>query len=240
MGLSPKRRKKLYSQIDTDGDGEISVEEFIRFAGAPTTGSDANQPLSNDITKQAFLKKCRDGGLNAKRRKKLYSQIDADGDGEISVEELLQSNIRFAVQYGAYGEGGVPKIDDYVKATKDGWSSIWRKYYTGWIGKITGVKYTVEWLKKADHTESAEGTKSIVRENFKLLNEKAIKGLKKTNGKKLAKPKNGKLTITRDSRRLQSSVGDPAGEDLARSLARRSLQARIDRFIRESERCIKS
>mmetsp|Transcript_18480 Transcript_18480/g.52300 ORF Transcript_18480/g.52300 Transcript_18480/m.52300 type:complete len:118 (-) Transcript_18480:90-443(-) len=64
-GVDLKAAVRAMAEVDTDGDGKISLEEFLPAVGAPADDK---------------------GALRIGR--KMFARADEDGDGAISVDEL--------------------------------------------------------------------------------------------------------------------------------------------------------
>ncbi len=105
-----------FSQLDTNSDGGISLDEFEAGAPKAASGSDATPSAAQQ-----------------KRAEALFSKIDSNGDGSISNDELssFQSKIaeqrssqQFATQLLASGQQPPSDADVFSATDKNGDGSV--------------------------------------------------------------------------------------------------------------------
>ena len=78
-------RKERLSEIDTDGDGNVSDAERAAFKAAKFASADANGDGGVTLEEMRAFKE----NERVKREAERFSRIDTDGDGRISEEEFL-------------------------------------------------------------------------------------------------------------------------------------------------------
>ncbi|MCV2890209.1 EF-hand domain-containing protein [Ruegeria aquimaris] len=121
-----------FSELDSNGDGKITMEEMqghraARFSGVDTDGNgllsrseleaEAQSRVSEHVTHMLErLDSNKDGQLSQdempqpkKDMGRFFGRIDADGDGAITEEEFAQMQQRMSERHGRHGFGGKQK-----------------------------------------------------------------------------------------------------------------------------------
>lgn len=93
-----------FSDLDADGNGEISAEEFATYKSNAIAAIDTNGDGFLSMEELAAMRAEGEADRAAKRFEKMVERIDADGDELISLEE-------FASMGGKRGgsDGGLPR-----------------------------------------------------------------------------------------------------------------------------------
>ena len=142
---------KLFSKIDTNGDGSISKDEFSTFQSSMTKQSESSIMGSQADSTSAFLALLQSAGLaaadsstsptaasNATTSQKsstkadqLFSKIDTNGDGTISKDEFAKAGaaIHRHRHHGAHKTGSLsssasPRNQLFSKIDTDGDGSV--------------------------------------------------------------------------------------------------------------------
>ncbi|KAG7188921.1 hypothetical protein KM043_008522 [Ampulex compressa] len=104
LGFEPKKEemKKLTAEVDPDGLGTLSFEEFLKIMAVKMSEKDSKEEIlkafhlfdSDDTGKISFknLKKVAQElgeNLTDEELQEMIDEADRDGDGEISQEEFL-------------------------------------------------------------------------------------------------------------------------------------------------------
>ena len=79
------RHKEMWAKCDKDGDGNISVEEITAGLEQMGAGSDRKKAFESNLTEEeiAAMK-----SMAEKWIKGMVAKVDANGDGQVSEEEL--------------------------------------------------------------------------------------------------------------------------------------------------------
>jgi calcium-dependent protein kinase len=98
-----KKRKKIFARIDTDNNGYIESEEFIRACINPNIftsknyllaafnyfDDDKNGTISVSEVEQKFLQSAKNQNENTRLQlRKMFDQIDINKDGQITLDEF--------------------------------------------------------------------------------------------------------------------------------------------------------
>lgn len=135
---------KVFQTIDADNDGSLSLEEFQQafelLAGSPTSGSLCKSPMTRDDPQGAWLEHIfkmadidKNGRLNFPEfvavtfdwntlersvldgiLKRLFNQLDRDGNGQVSMEELA------SIFKGALSWSELEQVCTRIDADQDG------------------------------------------------------------------------------------------------------------------------
>jgi len=103
IGVSPESAKALLPEIDKDGSGDISKEEFMnvfgvdmpemrrraraKFGSPEESFAKIDPNGDGSVSPEEFEKACADLNIPPANAKKLLKEADTDGSGEISPEE---------------------------------------------------------------------------------------------------------------------------------------------------------
>jgi Ca2+-binding EF-hand superfamily protein len=89
--------RMMFSRLDTNGDGQISAEEFR--AGRPNTPDDLFAKLDTDGNGQLSPEELQ--GMREHARQMMaerFAQLDTDGDNALSLPELQAGNARLTAE----------------------------------------------------------------------------------------------------------------------------------------------
>ena len=149
--LRQQRQAKMFQEMDADGSGSISKDEFSNWdkkmrERMPQMGNAGDMPSAEDIF--ALLDANGDGSLSqselsamgekmrALREAQMFKEADADGNGSISKDEFAawQDKIQARMSEMA-GAGQMPSADDiFSEADSDGDGSLSKTEFSA-LGK---------------------------------------------------------------------------------------------------------
>lgn len=90
--LPLEQRELLFARLDSDGDGKITPEEIKKMRRPIEGDGDMFAMLDKDedgaISEEEFAASPRIENLSEEERKKIFSRMDADGDGKVTPEEM--------------------------------------------------------------------------------------------------------------------------------------------------------
>ncbi|MGZ3274647.1 MAG: hypothetical protein ACXU82_19090 [Caulobacteraceae bacterium] len=96
---------KIVSQLDSDGDGSLSLSEIEKALGVPTSATSASDAA--DASGAPSSTKAQD------RLSAAFAQVDANGDGQLSTDELTTALNQTPVHHGwgHHHQHGAPPAD---------------------------------------------------------------------------------------------------------------------------------
>uniref|UniRef100_T1J1R6 EF-hand domain-containing protein n=1 Tax=Strigamia maritima TaxID=126957 RepID=T1J1R6_STRMM len=105
LGFEPKKEeiKKMVQEVDKEGKGKISFDDFIKLMAAKMTDKDTNEEIlkafrlfDDDETGRISFKNLKrvaqelGENLTDEELQEMIDEADRDGDGEINQEEFLR------------------------------------------------------------------------------------------------------------------------------------------------------
>ena len=79
-------RKKMFVELDKDGDGKISTDEIQTKMETMRSMWDGNKAFESKLTEE---EKAAMKSISEKRIKEMIEKFDADGDGQVTEEEIV-------------------------------------------------------------------------------------------------------------------------------------------------------
>ncbi len=145
QGDRSERRGMMFEELDTNGDGQLTLEEMTargaeRFASADTNGDallsadEMNAAAAARIAERTErmikrMDKDADGMLSAQEMQsrrdpaKMFERVDRNGDGAVSEEEFAQARKRMQGHHGKArhheGKQGAGNLGDHGRADDD-------------------------------------------------------------------------------------------------------------------------
>ncbi|NIZ10134.1 EF-hand domain-containing protein [Pseudooceanicola sp. HF7] len=110
----PASRALDFSQLDVDGNGELTLEEMQahgkaraqeRFAAADTDG-DGKLSEADVAAHMKAMRAEREAQRDARRAKHFLAERDADGDGLLSIDEMAPKGARAEKMFGRVDRDG--------------------------------------------------------------------------------------------------------------------------------------
>ena len=137
--FTSKEIEALFAVGDINGDGELDINEFINVIcpGATTVISRLrNSSFNNYFNFKNFIEKifvCSSGFKSLEDMENTFKQIDVDGDGKITKEEMTK--------FGELNDQEVNAIFELGDVDRDG--TIDLEEFVGVMSSCAPVPYTV-------------------------------------------------------------------------------------------------
>ena len=126
-GRGPGMILQRFDEIDADKDGKLTEAEIQAWRAAQFAAADADKNGSLSAEELTAMQVARAQARMADRATRMIGQHDANGDGQLSAEELAQAGS---------GMGAGPKL--FAKADADGDGAISREEAEAAMGRMQG------------------------------------------------------------------------------------------------------
>ena len=114
-GSAEDRVTMLMERFDTDGDGQITVEEIEALRTARFNEADTNGDGVIDVTEFQAAAQARAAERMAERAAEMFARIDQDGDGQLTQDDLGGREGRM-FEYADENGDGVLTEDELLNA----------------------------------------------------------------------------------------------------------------------------
>lgn len=138
-GPARNRRAERYAEIDADGDGLVREDEYFAFGRRQFTAFDANgdgrvTPAEFRAASESAGDRSQDGGRD------MFAALDRDGDGYIAVAELEESRALAFSQLDA-NEDGVLTVDEFTRSGRADAPERFRTLDANGDNRVTEAEY---------------------------------------------------------------------------------------------------